>query len=128
MTVLTTAKDFYDFFDSIPFYKWTTGTFQNRLGQRCAVGHIRAKFGSSHWNPTQDNLEKIVRKLTGTADPGTKFYNSGDPAMAINDFGFMTFWGQNSLGWQWRRTQTWNNFSPKGRMLAMLRDAMKAGL
>ena len=50
MSELRTAKQFYDFFSKIPFWKWTTGRAENRLGQRCAVGHVVAEFGGNGWN------------------------------------------------------------------------------
>jgi len=33
------AQDFIDFFQAIPDEKWTTGTYSNVHGQRCAFGH-----------------------------------------------------------------------------------------
>lgn len=118
MTVLSTAKEFYDFFNSIPVWKWTTKYLENFHGQRCALGHIRAKFGSRHWNPTEDNLHKICEKL----HPENSHHEF--PIATINDFGVL-----------WIRTgelhhtkKFYPQWTSKGRVLAMLRTAMKAGL
>lgn len=113
--ILKTAKDFYDFFAAIPWYKWTVRTTKNKWGQRCAIGHLEAAG-----RPTENlyNLRKLLRAMP------PRF---GCPEVLldqVNDWGIA--WRFN--GTTYRPDKVYKQWTAKGRVMALLKDAMKVGL
>lgn len=111
MNELRTAQDFHDFFAAIPVWKWTTRTFENRFGQRCAIGHLKAEFGGYGLNETVLNFERVIKSL-------------GSQPADINDAGKVFGFD----GKYWAQTKIYKQWTAKGRVLAALKDAMVRGM
>ena len=67
MKVMQTAKEFYDFFKSIPEEKWTMKIFHNKQKTKfCAYGHLGVRYdetdhsGWSRVNKNVCNLDLIL--------------------------------------------------------------------
>lgn len=95
-----TAKEFYEFFKQIPIWKWTTGKFENKLGQRCALGHVDTLPASLFSYQKREVLHRIFANLGTCVD----FVNDGKSPFPDNRF---------------------PQFTSKGRILAALKLAME---
>lgn len=63
-----TAKEFYDFYNTIPEEMWCTLTFKNEIGQCCAYGHVGCTLGRNTME--SNNLAHIL-------DYGVSYINDG---------------------------------------------------
>lgn len=71
---LKTAKDLYDFYAAIPWYKWTTGKWYDG-GKSCAIGHL-AKATHVDRNPhlLSDILFRTGESIIAANDAGHRFF------------------------------------------------------
>lgn len=80
--ILTTAKEFYDFFDSIPEERWTMGVLE-RLNKNvhchCALGHL----GLRKYSSFSGDLGESILNLGRIFYKGSKSTNPEDYMLAI---------------------------------------------